>query len=225
VTLRYILTKLNTEALISEIERGDAMESRMLKAAFGDIDIVGMPAVELYRLHFALFHKLYSLQNEYCEKGRYLHVHFMKTELFDYPKKGKCAYFEDSVKGFCREDIQENSSHCEHHTEILGDEALESLSLKYFYLDAENYKKLDSVTAESLLSGAWEILSGKDSLEDAYLKLGLRGYENDKTVKLRFRELCKIEHPDYGGCRERFIDINRAYRLITRWQKSSEAIS
>ncbi|PLX66216.1 MAG: hypothetical protein C0603_12470 [Denitrovibrio sp.] len=223
--LDQLLEKINIPALKELIESETVYESKMMKMVFDDIDIISMPAIELYRLHFALFHALYTLQNEYVNDGKYLHIHFMQTGVFDYPADNKCAYFDKETMTFCGQANIDNSSHCALHSEQLGDDAIESLSLKYFYLDKQNYDKLDSVTAESLLSGAWEILSSENSLNDAYLALGLHGHENSQTVKIRFRELCKKYHPDNGGDRDKFMDINRSYRLIIKWLKEATSLS
>ncbi|ADD67754.1 heat shock protein DnaJ domain protein [Denitrovibrio acetiphilus DSM 12809] len=225
MTLENLLTQLDTDALKDLIETETVYESKMLKTSFSDISITGMPAVELYRLHFALFHKLYKLQNEYAEIGKYLHVHFMRTGVFDYPGKGQCAYFHDETMSFCGEAVADGSEHCALHNELLGDTAVESISLKYFYLDGKNYDRLNSVTAESLLSGAWEILSSENNLDDSYRTLGLYGHENSRTVKTRFHELCKKHHPDQGGNVEKFMNINRAYRFVIKWLEDSAQLS
>jgi len=212
-----LLNSINVGALKTLIENDTVFESKMMKASFPDIDIIKMPAIELYRLHFVLFHILYSLQNEYAKADKYLYVHFMRTTVLDYPDKKSCAYFNEKTMSFCYLPVSEKGNHCHQHNEHLGDLALESLSLKYFYLDKSNYDKLDSVTAESLLSGAWEILSNEFSLNDAYLHLGLHGHENMRTIKMRFRELCKTHHPDNGGDKNKFMTINRSYRMLTKW--------
>jgi hypothetical protein len=223
--LNDFLETIDEKALRELIEAEPCYESKMLKAAFRDITILGMPAVELYRMHFALFHKLYSMQNEYVNEGKYLHVHFMRTGVFRYPEKGLCAYFNEDTMSFCNMPASAGSEHCAVHSEQLGDSALESISLKYFYLDKANYDKLDSVSAESLLSGAWEILSSDNSINDAYLTLGLHGHENLATVKIRFRELCKQYHPDQSdGDKDKFMDVNRAYRFITKWMEQSDPL-
>jgi len=223
--LNELLEKIDTNALKELIETETCYESKMLKTAFKDITILGMPAVELYRLHFALFHKLYTMQNEYVNEGKYLHIHFMSTGVFEYPEKGRCAYFNENTMSFCSIPVSEGSEHCALHSEQLGDSALESISIKYFYLDKANYDKLDSVSAESLLSGAWEILSSNNSINDAFLTLGLHGHENLATVKMRFRELCKRYHPDQsGGNKDKFMDVNRAYRFVTKWMEQSEPL-
>jgi len=222
--LDSLLAEIDIDTLKSIIEAEVVYESKLMKKLFKDIDIVRMPAVELYRFHFALFHTLYKLQNEYVEKGKYLHAHFMRIGVFDYPEKGKCAYFHDDTMTFCGHDVANGAQHCPLHSEQLGDASVESLSLKYFYLDKENYDRLDSVTAESLLSGAWEILSSDNSLDDSYRKLGLHGHENSQTVKIRFRELCKKHHPDQGGNVDLFMDINRAYRFVIKWLENSTTL-
>ena len=224
MTLKEIIAGADSHAL-RELVAGECVyESRMIKAAFPGAEILKMPAVELYRLHFALFHMLYNMQNEYASEGKYLHVHFMRTGVFEYPPDGCCAFFDEVSMSFCEEPSVKNSSHCSVHSHQLGDSMLESLSLKYFYLDGSNYDRLDSVSAESLLSGAWEILSGDFSINDAYLTLGLHGHENSASVKIRFRELCKKYHPDQGGSKDRFMDVNRAYRMIMKWLEQSADI-
>ncbi|PLX66441.1 MAG: hypothetical protein C0602_12350 [Denitrovibrio sp.] len=224
MSLENLLEKLDIDALKKLIENDTVYESKVLRAAFPGTEIMGMEAVDLYRIHFALFHKLYMLQNEYIKEGKYLHVHFMRTGVFNYPEDS-CAFFNENTMSFCCQEIADGQSHCELHTEQLGDDKLESLSQKYFYLDTRNYDKLDSASAESLLSGAWEVLSSEYSLNDAYATLGLSGHENIKTIKIRFRELCKKYHPDHDGDRDKFMDINRSYRMITKWIKDSEIIS
>jgi hypothetical protein len=223
--LDELLAQIDATALRKMIESDTVYESHMLKAAFNAVDIINMPAVELYRLHFALFHTLYHMQNEYAHTGKYLHVHFMRTGLFDYPPADKCAYFDDDKMSFCCAPVDDDSNHCTPHSEQLGDSALESISLKYFYLDKTNYDKLDSVTAENLLSGAWEVLSSENSMDDAYRTLGLHGFENIRTVKIRFREMCKKYHPDQGGCQDKFMDINRSYRMITSWLQQTASLN
>lgn len=224
MTLDSLLSRIYKTALKELIENDTVYESKMIKAAFPDASIIGMEAVELYRLHFALMNYLYKLQNEYVNTGKYLHVHFMRTGVFDYPADG-CAYFDEQSMSFCGHSVAEDRHHCIAHSEQLGDDRLESLSLKYFYLDKSNFDKLDGVTAESLLSGAWEVLSSEFSLNDAYLALGLSGHENLKTVKMRFRDLCKEHHPDQGGDRDRFMNINRSYRMVTKWLEDSKNLS
>ena len=224
MTLDSLIDHIDIKALKELIENDTVYESKMIKAAFSDADIIKMPAIELYRLHFALFHILYTLQNEYVSDGKYLHVHFMGTGVFDYPSD-TCAYFDEKTMSFCGHPVSVGQAHCTIHTEQLGDDKLESLSLKYFYLDKSNYDKLDSVTAESLLSGAWEVLSAEFSLNDAYLALGLHGHENAKTVKMKFRELCKEHHPDQGGDRDEFMNVNRAYRMIVKWLENSSHLT
>lgn len=223
--LDSLICKIDTEALKKLIESDTVYESVMLKTAFPGIKIIGMEAVELYRHHFALFNFLYTLQKEYAEDRKYLHVHFMRTGVFGYPPEDKCAYFDEISMSFCESPVADNFHHCPTHSRQLGDDKLESLSLKYFYLDGANFSKLDSVTAESLLNGSWEVLSSEFSLNDAYLAMGLSGHENIRTVKMRFRELCKKHHPDSGGDRDTFMNVNRSYRMIIKWLENSEHIS
>jgi len=70
MTLDSLIDQIDIKALKELIENDTVYESKMIKAAFSDADIIKMPSIELYRLHFALFHILYTLQNEYVSDGK-----------------------------------------------------------------------------------------------------------------------------------------------------------
>ena len=94
---------------------------------------------------------------------------------------------------------------------------MEALSVRYFYLDRENYDRLDEQTAESFLKGAWELLNRYGEYEKSLAALEITGDPDRATVKRNFRRLAKIHHPDRGAeSHRRFNDINRAYRLLLR---------
>lgn len=224
--LNDLIKTINTNKLKALIEAEPVYESKMLKTAFNDIVILNMPAIELYRLHFALFHLLYKLQDEYVRMGKYLYIHFMRTSVFDYPEIGECTFFDEADTSFCKHETADGERHCRLHMDKLGTGSLESLSQKYFYLDETNFDKLDSVTAESLLSGAWEILNSDFSINNAYLNLGLHGHENIQTIKkMRFRDLSKKHHPDNGGDKDKFMTINRSYRMLIKWLEEAHNLS
>ncbi len=192
-------------------------ESALLKIAFPGIMISDEEPLELYQHHFLLFHLLYKLQERYSSQNRYLHIHFMRIFLLDLPAPDQCRYFEEQIMQFCRAPCVENEVFCEFHCNQNEYNALETLSLKYFYMDARNYYNLDGDSAKKFINGAWDILNHYKDFKQSYDVLGLPRSADLDAIRRRFRSLAKKHHPDHGGRdNEKFMQINNAYRLLVR---------
>jgi hypothetical protein len=192
-------------------------ESTLLRIAFPDMEIASASPLDLYRNHFALFHLLYRLQEEFYQEGVYLHVHFMRIFLAEYPVSGKCRYYIDDTGQFCGADCAGENNYCPFHRNSVGESAVEALSIKYFYLDRDNFDRLDEKTAEAFLQGAWDLLTRYGEYEKSLSVLGIIGAPDLRTVKRNFRRLAMEHHPDRGAeSHRRFNEINRAYRLLLR---------
>jgi len=190
-------------------------ESSLWNIAFPGEDISHTDTLMLYQNHFLLFHLLYRLQDEFYKEGKYLFVHFMRTILVPYPENGQCRFFEDMPGYFCKAACRPDQSYCNFHTNILGDTALEELSIKYFYLDKQNFYKLDEETAKAFINGTWEILTHYKEYKKSFEILGIPKTSDLKFIKKRFRRLAKQYHPDHGAqSREKFQEINNAYQLL-----------
>lgn len=191
-------------------------ESRLLRKAFPDLTIRGADPLALYRRHFLLFHLLYRLQDRFRREGRYLHVHFMRTFLVDYPPPGRCRFYHPADGRFCAE-TADDAGYCRFHRRQVGDDALAHLSARAFYLDTANYNALDARTIAAFMNGTWEILTRYGDYENSFAALDLPLSADIPMVKKRFRRLAKQHHPDHGaGAADRFHEINRAYQVLMR---------
>lgn len=191
-------------------------ESDLLTHLLPELNLVSGSALEMYRCHFALFHRLYLLADElYCEDF-YLHVHFMSIHLIKFPETGHCRHYSHDYGRFCREIIfSENTRQCEFHHERTLPQSIECLSERYFYLDWENFFAVNEETAESFISGAWNLLCNYEDLVDCYKILDLPENSNLKVVKMQFRNLAKKFHPDLNpDFHQEFSRINSAYRRL-----------
>ncbi|MFW6241566.1 MAG: DNA-J related domain-containing protein [Thermodesulfobacteriota bacterium] len=193
-------------------------ESALLRIAFPDIQITGTAPLALFQHHFLLFHHLYRLQDRFRIAGFYLHIHFMRTGRFLLPPAGKCRFFEEERLAFCgRGAVPGEWTYCGNHLAPLSNGALESLSLRHFYLDPENFTALDRETAEAFLNGPWELLIRFDRYQESLDALGIAGTPDLDQVRTRFRALAMAHHPDRtGASAERFHAVNRAYRFLLR---------
>lgn len=192
-------------------------ESTLLKVVFPGMDILRADPLTLYQHHFILFHCLYRLQAAFYEENRYLHVHFMRTFLLDYPAAGRCRHYDPWAGRFCSAPRGEDPDYCDRHFDQMGKSAVERLSTRYFYLDAENFDRFDAATAEEFVSGAWDLLTHYDAFRESLRVLDLPEAADLAMVKRKFRHLAMRHHPDRGArSAERFNEINRAYRLLVR---------
>ena len=216
-----IFNKLDKAALTGYLEKSTrpCYESELLKAGLGLESLSSLDSLTLYRSHFVLFHYLYSLQDEYYQKNKYLHIHFMRIQLQDYPPPGNCRFYHEDTGLFCSVETQEKSdSYCGFHSRQIEDNFLENVSLKYFYLDINNFYKLNRDTAERFINGTWEILAHYRELEESLKILGLPEKATIEMAKKRFKQLAKQYHPDMNvnglHTNDEFNRINNAYQKV-----------
>ncbi|MCK4799335.1 MAG: DnaJ domain-containing protein [Spirochaetes bacterium] len=189
-------------------------ESELLRIVFQNININNTEPLLLYQKHFILFHTLYKLQEEYNKDGKYLHIHFMRTYLLDYPAPGKCRYYNEHSANFCSA-LCFNNNYCDFHLGKIGNNNLDTLSIKYFYLDKKNFYKIDKDTAEAFISGSWEILSNYGKYKKSFKVLNLPESADIDTIKKQFKYLAKIYHPDINKDPDKkFNEINSAYDFL-----------
>ena len=95
----------------------------------------------------------------------------------------------------------------------------ESDPLREYYLDMSQLHATSSADVERLLDSFWKRLdSGGDRKLDA-----LRLFELDEEpgldlarIRLRYRQLVSLHHPDRGGSTERLQSINAAMEVLQR---------
>ncbi len=192
-------------------------ESELFRIAFPQNDISSIDSLALYQNHFLLFHVLYKLQEDFYREGKYLFVHFMRTFLVDYPEKGDCRFYDEYTGRFCMAACPHEKGYCDFHLKKIGELEIEELSTRYFYLDSQNFERLDRETAEAFITGAWETLKYYDEYKKSFDVLGLSETADINMIKRRFRTLAKKYHPDLGEkSHEKFNEINRAYQLLVR---------
>jgi len=199
-------------------------ESQLIKIAFNEPNIFNIDAFNLYRYHFALFYLLYKLQDDYYKENKYLHVHFMRIFLTDYPNKGECRFYDEYTGLFCKnKNINNEITYCDFHSKKMGENNLDNLSSKYYYLNKENFFNINKETAEELLNGAWEVIIKYKEYKNCFKILDLPETSDINTIKKRYKYLAKKYHPD---CIEKnnpvliidksFNEINNAYRYLIK---------
>lgn len=86
--------------------------------------------------------------------------------------------------------------------------------LRDYYLDLSNLDKESHESVNELLSRFWEKLAGFYHQPEALEALGLTGKESRAEMKQKYRELAQQHHPDRGGDKERFQEVQAAWEKI-----------
>ena len=199
-------------------QREPVWECELIRVAFVDADLISGSALEMYRWHFVLFHLLYLLVPEYAGSNRYLHIHFMRTCVREYPASGRCRHFDDEMAEFCAAPCQNDGQLCDFHLARIDETGIDRLSDRYFYLDPANFTALSAENAEKFMAGAWKLLQNYEEYRRCLAILDLPEGVSIDVLKKRFRYLARTMHPDItAGHHEEFSKINTAYRNLLNW--------
>ena len=193
-------------------------ENELLAVAFPEIDAIKSDPLELFRGHFLLFNALYRLKTEFEKDNKFLHIHFMRTFLTNYPENGRCRRYLEESGTFCN--AKTEGIYCKFHSDQFSGNYLDDLSEQYYYLDWKNYYSLTADTAESFLNGTWELMQNYDEYKKCLKVLDLPEKVSLEILKKRFRFLAKTLHPDVSEVEaEKFSEVNTAYRRLLKFIK------
>lgn len=195
--------------------REPVWECELMRVAFPEANLVTGKPLEMYRWHFVLFHVLYSLVPELARLGLYLHIHFMRTCVRNYPEPSFCQHFDDNSTDFCGAPCDEKARLCAFHFQRSDETAIDMISDRYFYLDRKNFTALAAENAEKFINGAWNLLRNHEDYQRCLAVMGLPEGISLDLLKKRFRHLAKTMHPDLNAVHhDEFAQINTAYRRL-----------
>ncbi len=182
------------EEILTEIERnpGGVSEFDLIRAlAARDVPCFSEKSLsrplELYQIHFILFHCLYRLrQFIWRDSGRTLDIHCLRIRL----RSGGVA---DNTAAEA--------------TMTAGD------PLAAFYLNLDNLE-VDEEQVVAMLSGFWMNMDQGSRREEALRTLGLADPVSPVEIKQRYRRLAMRHHPDRGGDTVTLQRLNEAMTIL-----------
>jgi DNA-J related protein/DnaJ domain len=89
-------------------------------------------------------------------------------------------------------------------------------SVKAYYLDLSHYFETEEEDVNDMLNNFWARFLAQDDKAGALELLLLPPDASYEEMKSQYRRLAQQEHPDKGGCEERFKKINAARRLLEK---------
>lgn len=150
-------------------------------------------ALALFKTHFLVFNALYRLSDELSARNLAIKITPLDIQVIQ---------------------IQP----------MLGGQAVDlghDASLREYYLDWSNYEQATEISVDALLDRFWERFGSGPVLEsDKQAALVVLGFslENKSAdyaeIKLAYRRLAMLEHPDRGGSTARLQSINDAMALL-----------
>lgn len=212
-----LMNQLRLTALTDFLEkqRTPVWECELMQIALPEANLLHGTTLDMYRWHFVLFNALYRLMPEFSRRGLYLHIHFMRTCVQEYPEPSLCQYFDDELTGFCRVPCAGSTQWCDFHADRIDETAVDWLSDRYFYLDTTNFMALSAENADKFIAGAWNLLQNHADYMQCLKVMGLPEGVSVDILKKRFRHLAKTLHPDINPVHhEEFARINSAYRRL-----------
>ena len=142
----------------------------------------------LFQTHFFLFHVLYRLRDVLREQQRYeLTIFCLEMRLQPY----QSLY-------------------------VQSEELVEVDPLREYYLDLQNLQETDAAEVRRILEGFYHRLEAYTQRTKAYHTLGLDEGADLAAVRRRYRSMVKKHHPDHGGDREKFQEVEQAMQLLNQ---------
>jgi hypothetical protein len=88
-------------------------------------------------------------------------------------------------------------------------------ALANYYLNWSNLESITTEEVEALFNSFWQKYSAIDKVDMALTSLGLEQGADWFDVRQAYKKRIAINHPDKGGCAERFIEIREAYEVLS----------
>lgn len=185
---------LNVEQTISEYQLMKYLAEEGLTEFKPDLD----PLV-MFRAHFLLFHLLYRLQDRWFFEDRgWLSIHTTDIHL---------------------QEMESEST----RQDLIQDDPIKS-----YYLDYSEFLNTQEEDVLSLLDDFWRKMEGypihsisQEAKLQAQQRLGLKGQTvSIQSVKVQYRALCQLHHPDKGGDPQVFRQICDAKEALLQSLKA-----
>lgn len=162
-------------------------EHALLGELRGEGGLRELADLELFRVHFLLFHQLYRLRDRLEADGwGTLDIHCLAIRLR--PGQGPVGSTLPA-----RAD-----------------------PLAAYYLDRANLEGMTPEHLRGLLDSFWARFGAWTRQDAALATLGLAPGASEEEVRARFHALCLEHHPDHGGDAERFREIAAAMESLRR---------
>lgn len=162
-------------------------EYELLEILRGDAPLRGLDELELFRVHFLLFHHLHQLRCVLETLGRgSLEIHCLRIRLV--PLQGSPP----------------------------NPEAMPQAPdpLAEYYLDAQNLASTTREDVCELLRWFWRRYRVHGRRQEALAALGLGSKATPGEIRRQYRRLVRIHHPDRGGDPEDFCQVAEAMEIL-----------
>ncbi len=162
-------------------------EYELLTALRGDAPVRGLDPLELFRVHFLLFHHLYRLRASLETAGLgSLEIHCLRIRTL--PLQGPAPNPENLPRA--------------------------PDPLAEYYLDLENLSRTTREDVEEMLRWFWRRYRAQGHEQEALEVLGLSSGATAGEVRRRYRTLVLRHHPDRGGDPETFRQVVEAMEVL-----------
>ena len=204
------------------------IETELLRKFFADYDDVMSSGINLdtFKMHFVLYHYLYKLKRklQIDNSKHFIYIKYIYVYLIQKPEKDKCQYFNEELEMFCGEPVEttnegEEAIYCPFHTNIEESRHnyLDYSDISHYYLNFDNYYKMDEDGLEKTMKGVFKYIKSKDIIEESLDVLSVSLNTPFQRIHERFKYLSKKFHPDINrreNAEEHYKKISTAYQIL-----------
>ena len=142
--------------------------------------------VILFRKHFIVMNALYHLQSQLLAEDMIVNIDPLNIKIQSMPDGNDSSAVSSEADYKVRE----------------------------YYLNWDNYQGTSQQDVDDLLNGFWKQYFAIDKKAEALKVLGIQSEVNLEIVKIAYRKLAALHHPDKGGDPKRFVEIREAYEIL-----------
>ncbi len=198
VSTTFIEELCNTvEAIITQPEHQPISEYKLIKllqsGQYHTLNELKMNQTDqLFKLHFLIFHVLYTLQESLLNQ--------------------KVGLLEITPLRIIIQPIPQNDTS---HTTIK-----QRNKLAEYYLDMKNLANTTPLEIEHLILSFWKSFHNPDSHLESLKILDLTPPVSYDEIKIQYKRLASKHHPDKGGSKEMTQQINQAMATLSQRYKT-----
>lgn len=152
----------------------------------------------------SIYQKLFITQSALCE----LSIDYELTSSFELVLTPVAVY----LVSVADQDERDSSSES---NELRND--LDRLTPNFeFFSDQNNFFGTTADDVQRLLGNFWKRFERFSGRDQALLVFGLDEDADQREIKVRYKELASVHHPDRGGDAKEFIRLREAYEVLKR---------
>lgn len=149
--------------------------------------------IVIFQKNFFVMNALYQIQRDIQSEGFMLVIFPLEISLVPNYASANDKDYDDNTNGL----------------------TTRNTALADYYLDWSNLSSITVGEIEALFANFWQRFRTLDKVDTALSTLGLNQEADWQKIREAYQKKIITSHPDKGGCAEDFIEIRKAYEILS----------